>query len=224
MKMAIMRIGRAELRVLDLEESINYYTNIIGLEVVGRSEGRAYLKAWDEYDHHSLVLQEADSPGLDHFAFKVQMKRILSITKDRIEQFGCTTKRISKGTRLAEGEAIRCYIANRAPNGTLSRHSTSGQADRHLNPHPCPDEARGMAPHRLDHVLLIGEDVKTVTRLFTEALGIFQSERVRRWMEKTWLEALCMPKMERLMILPLLKGQIINCTMQPSRLIIGTTC
>ena len=37
MKMAIMRIGRAELRVLDLEESVNYYTNIIGLEVVGRS-------------------------------------------------------------------------------------------------------------------------------------------------------------------------------------------
>jgi catechol 2,3-dioxygenase len=33
MKMAIMRIGRAELRVLDLEESINYYTNIIGLDV-----------------------------------------------------------------------------------------------------------------------------------------------------------------------------------------------
>ena len=70
--MSIMRIGRAELRVLDLEESINYYTNIIGLELVGRSEGRAYLKAWDEYDHHSLVLQEADSPGLDHFAFKVR--------------------------------------------------------------------------------------------------------------------------------------------------------
>ena len=70
--MAIMRIGRAELRVLDLEESISYYTNIIGLELVGKSEGRAYLKAWDEFDHHSLVLQEADSPGMDHFAFKVQ--------------------------------------------------------------------------------------------------------------------------------------------------------
>jgi catechol 2,3-dioxygenase len=38
MKMAIMRIGRAELRVLDLETSINYYTNIIGLELVGRRE------------------------------------------------------------------------------------------------------------------------------------------------------------------------------------------
>ena len=52
--MSISRLGRAELRVLDLEDSINYYTNIIGLDEVGRSDGRVYLKAWDEYDHHSL--------------------------------------------------------------------------------------------------------------------------------------------------------------------------
>ena len=44
MKMAIMRIGRAELRVLDLEESVNYYTNIIGLEVVGRSREESILR------------------------------------------------------------------------------------------------------------------------------------------------------------------------------------
>jgi catechol-2,3-dioxygenase len=93
MKMAIMRIGRAELRVLDLEESINYYTNIIGLEVVGRSEGRAYLKAWDEYDHHSLVLQEADSPGLDHFAFKVQNETDLEYYERQVEQFGAVRQK-----------------------------------------------------------------------------------------------------------------------------------
>jgi catechol 2,3-dioxygenase len=105
--MAIMRIGRAELRVLDLEESVKYYTNVIGLDEVGRSEGKVYLKAWDEFDHHSLILQEADSPGLDHFAFKVENEEDLEKYEKKIEQFGCTLKRISKRTRLAEGEAIR---------------------------------------------------------------------------------------------------------------------
>ena len=56
--MSIMRLGRAELRVLDLEESVNYYTNIIGLDEVGRSDGRVYLKAWDEFDHHSLFCRK----------------------------------------------------------------------------------------------------------------------------------------------------------------------
>jgi catechol 2,3-dioxygenase len=91
--MSTMRIGRAELRVLNLEESINYYTNIIGLELVGRSEGRAYLKAWDEYDHHSLVLQEADSPGLDHFAFKVQNETDLEYYERQVEQFGAVRQK-----------------------------------------------------------------------------------------------------------------------------------
>ena len=54
--MSIMRIGRAELRVLDLEESIKYYSHIIGMDLVGRSDGKAYMKAWDEFDHHSLIL------------------------------------------------------------------------------------------------------------------------------------------------------------------------
>ncbi|MEK4874968.1 MULTISPECIES: VOC family protein [Bacillus] len=52
--MAVMRIGRAELRVLDLEESVKYYTEVIGLDEVGRSDGKVYFKAWDEFDHHSL--------------------------------------------------------------------------------------------------------------------------------------------------------------------------
>ena len=47
--MSIMRIGRAEIKVLDLEQSVDYYTNVIGLDVVGSSEGKVYLKAWDEY-------------------------------------------------------------------------------------------------------------------------------------------------------------------------------
>ena len=178
MKMSIMRIGRAELRVLNLEESINYYTNIIGLELVGRSEGRAYLKAWDEYDHHSLILQEADSPGLDHFAFKVSNEADLEYYERRIEQFGCTTQRISNGTRLAEGEALRFTLPTGHQMELYHDIQQVGKQTGTLNPHPFPDVASGMAPHRLDHVLLIGEDVKTVTRFFTETLELFQSEKV----------------------------------------------
>ena len=88
--MGIMRMAKAELRVLDLEESVNYYTNVIGLDEVGRSEGKVYFKAWDEFDHHSLIIQEADSPGLDHFAFKVEKEEDLAIFEKKIEQFGCT--------------------------------------------------------------------------------------------------------------------------------------
>lgn len=70
--MGVIRLGRVELRVMDLEKSVDYYTRIIGLEETGRDEERVYLKAWDEYDHHSVILQQADSAGMDHFGFKVK--------------------------------------------------------------------------------------------------------------------------------------------------------
>ena len=29
------------------------------------------MKAWDEWDHHSVILEKSDSAGMDHLAFKV---------------------------------------------------------------------------------------------------------------------------------------------------------
>lgn len=176
--MPIMRLGRAELRVLDLEKSVDYYTNVIGLDVVDREEGKVYLKAWDEWDHHSVILQEADSPGLDHMGFKVESLEDMTRYEKRAEQFGCTVKRISNRTRVGEGEAIRIEI----PTGHFIElyHDIEhvGTKVGVLNPHPWPDGLRGIAPHRIDHCLLTGDDIETATRFFTEALELHQSEKI----------------------------------------------
>jgi catechol 2,3-dioxygenase len=179
--MGIMRMGKAELRVLDLEESVNYYTNVIGLNEVGRSEGKVYFKAWDEFDHHSLIIQEADSPGLDHFAFKVEKEEELAIFEKKIEQFGCTVKRISKGTRLAEGEAIRIELPKSHQMELYHDIVRLGTRTGNVNPHPWPEGTRGIASHRLDHLALVGEDVKGTTRFFN-----FTRSHVNNLCNSTW--------------------------------------
>jgi catechol 2,3-dioxygenase len=176
--MSIMRIGRAEIKVLDLKQAVDYYTNIIGLDITGESEGKVYLKAWDEFDHHSVILQESDSAGLDHFAFKVENEDELADFEKKIEQFGCTLKRISKGTRLGEGEAIRFELPTGHQLELYSDIQVVGSRTGNVNPHPWPDGLRGIAPHRLDHLLLTGDDVETVTRFFTEVLDLHQSEKI----------------------------------------------
>lgn len=176
--MSIMRLGRAELKVMDLEKAVDYYSNVIGLDVVGSSEGKVYLKAWDEYDHHSIILQEADSPGLEHMGFKVETVDELAQFEKKIEQFGLTLKRISKGTRLAEGEAIRFELPTGHQMELYADIKQLGSRTGSINPHPWPDGLRGIAPHRLDHMLLTGDDVETVTRFFTEVLDMHQSERI----------------------------------------------
>lgn len=174
----ILRIGRVELRVLDMEESVDYYTNVIGLEEMGRKDGRVYLKAWDEYDHHSLLLQKSDTAGLDHLAFKVKDIHALERLEKKVEEFGCTLSRVSEGTRLAEGEAVRFT----SPSGHFielyAEIEQPGTATGTFNPDPWPEDSKGIAPHRLDHALLTADDVGLVTRFFEEVLGFYKTEKV----------------------------------------------
>ena len=77
----VLRMGRVELRVLDLEKSVDYYTNVIGLEETGRVGNSVFFKAWDEYDHHSVIITKSNTAGLAHMAFKVEMADHLADSK-----------------------------------------------------------------------------------------------------------------------------------------------
>jgi len=174
----VLRLGRVELKVLDLEKSVDYYTNIIGLEETGRVGDSVYLKAWDEFDHHSLILTKSKSAGLAHLAFKVESNEDLAYFEKRVEAFGCTTTRVSNRTRLGEGEAVRFILPTGHYCELYHEIDLLGTAVGTRNPHPWPLGTKGIAPHRLDHCLLTGEDLTTVTRFFVEALNFRQSERV----------------------------------------------
>lgn len=173
-----MRIGRLELRVLDLSESVDYYTNVIGLEVTGKDEERVYLKAWDEYDHHSIILKQSESAGMDHVAFKVKDMHELEKLEYKIEQFGCTLTRIPKNHRLKEGEAIRFIIPSGHAVELYTEIEQLGTKTGTLNPEPWPEGLKGIAPHRLDHTLLTGDDLESTTRFFTDVLDFHQTEQI----------------------------------------------
>jgi len=111
-------------------------------------------------------------------AFKVEKEENLAEYEKKIEQFGLTLRRISKGTRLGEGEAIRFELPTGHHVELYHQIEQLGTKVGVLNPHPWPEGLRGIAPHRLDHVLLTGDDVETVTRFFVEVLDLHQSERI----------------------------------------------
>ena len=84
------------LRVTDLEEARNHYSNTLGMEVVHEEPGKLWLKCWDEWDHHSLVLEEG-GVGLVKFGYKVESPDALADFERRAQQFGVTTGRFSAG-------------------------------------------------------------------------------------------------------------------------------
>ena len=84
-----VRPGLIQIRVLDLDKTLKFYTDILGLDEVGRtSDGRVMLKCYDEFDHHSVVLRKADKAGLDYVGFKVLTAAQLEEIRDKTEKFG----------------------------------------------------------------------------------------------------------------------------------------
>ena len=68
----VLRPGYIQIRVTDLDVALKHYVDRVGLHEVSReADGRAYLRAWDEFDRHSVVLRKADMPGMDYVGFKV---------------------------------------------------------------------------------------------------------------------------------------------------------
>ena len=56
--MAVLRMGYVHARVTDLEEAKKHYGYTMGLYETRSEPGRVFYKGWDEWDHHSVVLEE----------------------------------------------------------------------------------------------------------------------------------------------------------------------
>lgn len=176
----VMRPGHAQVRVLNLEESVQFYRDVLGLVETGRdSQGRVYFKAWDERDHNSYIIREADRPGLDFFGFRVYDKATLAKLESDVKAYGLSTERIPAGDMLETGERVRFEI----PSGHLielyaeKKHVGNGMPL--VNPGPWPASSEhGIGPSRMDHCLLYGTNVSQVKDLFTSVLGFRVTEYV----------------------------------------------
>ncbi len=176
----VLRPGHAAIRVLDMKEATHFYGEVLGLIEVGRdSYGRVYYRAWDERDHHSIVLREADSAGIDFFGFKVDSVATLDRLEAETQAYGLKTSRVPAGDLLQTGERVRVEIVS---GHTIELYAEKGKANSPQmvdNPPPWNSESeRGIAPIRLDHALLYGPDIEKVQDYFVKVLGFYLTEQI----------------------------------------------
>ena len=173
-----LRPGLVQLRVLDLDKTLDFYTNILGLDLVGRtSDGRVMLKAYDEFDHHSLTLRLADEAGLDYVAFKVCGPNTLEKIKEETTAFGYHADEIPANTeqpgfgkrysfRISTGHIFQIYadvdLADKGP--------------QIKNPDIWTTPPRGMRAQRMDHFLLYGPNIEEAETFCRDVFGMFVPE------------------------------------------------
>jgi catechol 2,3-dioxygenase len=190
--MGIMRLGYMHVRVTDLAEAKHHYTEIVGLNQTMEQDGKVYFKGWDEWDHHSVVVEEG-GVGVVKCGFKVRYLDDLAEIETKAEKFGVTTERFSKGENAEVGEGVRFHIPMGQTIELYHEMTYVGSDVGTLNPEIRPRVLRGAGAPFLDHALVRGEDVAGAERFFIDVLGFTAVERMLASMDEgaplvaTWL-------------------------------------
>ena len=180
MKKGLMRPGHVQIRVLDLEEARKHYVDLLGLvEMDSDTQGRVYLKGWTEVDKFSVVLVEADQPGMDFMGFKCLDEQTLDQLHQSLIAFGVEVEEVPAGELKDCGRRLRFQ----APTGHyFELFATKEQTGRYgvgnHNPEAWPRDLKGMKAQRFDHCLLYGPNLDETYDLFREVLGFDLCEQV----------------------------------------------
>ncbi|HEV7544682.1 MAG TPA: VOC family protein, partial [Reyranella sp.] len=135
----VRKISHAAFETPDLERQIAYYTDVLGLALVARDNGTAYLAS--TLDHHSVVLKQGAAAACRRLAFQIAPSDGLADFEKQLADQGVKTER-----RSAPAPSIREFVSFEDPNGTgidvFAEHETSRQ----------DFQPTGIVPQKLGHV------------------------------------------------------------------------
>ena len=149
----------------------------MGLYPMHEEPGQVFYKAWDEYDHHSLVLEEG-GVGLVKLGYKVSDPADIEVYEKRAQQFGCLVERMSAGDNLEVSDGIRIVLPSDHVVELYHGMTLVGTEVGTHNPEVFPRHLVGVGAPRIDHALITAEDPGLVDRFFREVLDFYAAERV----------------------------------------------
>lgn len=178
----VLRSGMMQLRVLDLEKAVTHYVKYLGMDEVSRdpATNRVFLKCWDEFDHHSFVLREAETTGMDFIGFKVRDDAYLSVLEQKTLAFGLSCKIIPANTdQPGYGRRLAVDLPTGHRFDFFAETEMASDRPEIRNPNIWQKEPHGMGVSCFDHALLYGPNSKEAVRYCTEVMGMGVVEVVK---------------------------------------------
>jgi catechol 2,3-dioxygenase len=175
----IAHLAHVELHTPKFEESLAFFTDVMGLHVAGRDEQTVYLRAWGDYETFTLQLTRHTRAGLGHAAFRARSADVLDKVVASVESSGARGEWRSHSFghgpayRFAgpDGHGIELYYET-------ERFKPVGDqvpGFKNLPQRYCP---RGIAPRRLDHINLLAQDIRACRLFFHDVLGLRVTEQI----------------------------------------------
>src|SRR3954467_99381 len=176
----IAHIGHTQLFTPDLDASVAFFTDYLGLTVNGQDGDTVYLRTYDDYEHHSLVLTAREQPGLGRLALRTADEAALHRRIKAVEGSGGTGRWVEDEPGLG-----KLYVTT-DPDGhehALYWESEYYRAPEELRPalknQPQAKPNRGVGLRRLDHINFLAADVLANAEFQQNVLGARPTEQIR---------------------------------------------
>ena len=174
----VAHVGHLELLTPCLEDSLAFFTSVVGLHETTRSGASVYLRAWGDYERHTLKLTGHTTSGLGHLGLRVRDDATLQqLVAHLAEQdiVGHWTEDEAHGPayRIStpDGHAVELYWETQRFIATPEMSTAfKSQPQRYV--------PRGIAPRRLDHINLMASDVGATRHFFQHLLGLRLTEQI----------------------------------------------
>ena len=176
----VAHLGHIELLTNRFEESLDFFVRVYGLTESGRDGDSVYLRAWDDYEFHSLKLTRSDTTGMAHCGYRTSSEAALHRRVAVIEKMGLgigwTKGDLGHGPsyrfRSPDGHVFELYwetVKYDAPAG--EKPALKNVAQRF--------HGRGASPRRIDHFNLLASDVSKMREFMVEAMGSRVTELIQ---------------------------------------------
>jgi catechol 2,3 dioxygenase len=152
----VAHAGTIDLGTPDLERSLWFFRDLLGMEVVEQVGGVAYLRGYQELVHHSLVLTQQAEARVNSYGFRVKRRQDVELFHTQFENQGMKTVEVASGHEVGRGEAVRFLVPGSEHPFELYYDIDKPLADESLRSKVPSNSSRrrGLGVRRLDHINL----------------------------------------------------------------------
>jgi len=175
----VAQLAHVELYSPKPEETLKFFTQFMGLQVTEREGQSVYLRAYEDFYHHTLKITEAKEAGMAHAAWRAGSKDALYRKAQTLEKSGYGKGWIEGD--IGHGQAYQF----RTPDGhhmellwDVEYYEAPENQKTKLKNRPQKKPNVGVPARRLDHINIMCNDVTRNKNFMADELGFKLRENI----------------------------------------------
>jgi catechol 2,3-dioxygenase len=179
-KPEIAQLGSATISTPNIEKSLWFFKDLLGMEEVERDGDSVYLRAFQEHEHHSLILKDSNVAELESFSLRTKRPEDVEGFARQLHADGIEVVEAPAGTKKGQGDSIRFFMPHGGHPVEIFYDIEKPKAPEAIKSHLPSNSStrRGLGVRRIDHMNLHTalEEVRPAEQFLRESLGFKRRE------------------------------------------------